>query len=174
MFSEPIGVLLRTARKELKLSRDELARRGGVSTRLVAELERGQRPNVSLESALKLLNVVGVSVIARAPSGATAEIRNASAAGLERAVRAARRRQTWTGGHIHLHDEGDDPQPGRSKAKRIAAVSQVSRQAYLIASGGRGNGDRSTVHSASASASRRKTARQRQPDARSTQARSRR
>ena len=138
MLSDRIGVLLKNARKQLNLSRDELARRGDVSTRLVAELERGQRPNVSLESALKLLNVVGVSVIARAPNGVTAEIRNASAAALERAARAARRRQTWTGRQIHLHDEGDDPRPGRAKAMRVAAVSQIAKQAYLIAAAGRG------------------------------------
>ena len=146
MLSERIGALLRDARKELKLSRAELAGRGGVSTRLVAELERGQRPNVSLESALKLLNVVGVSVVARAPSGATAEIRNPSAYRFERAARAERRRQTWTGRYIHLHDEGDDPWPGRSKAKRLAAVSQVSRQAYLIASANRAHRDHQANH----------------------------
>jgi transcriptional regulator with XRE-family HTH domain len=125
------------AASQLKLSRDELARRGDVSTRLVAELERGQRPNVSLESALKLLNVVGISVTAKAPDGATIEIRNASTDALERAARAERRRQTWTGRQIRLHDEGDDPKPGRSKAKRLAAVSQVSEQAHLVAAGPR-------------------------------------
>lgn len=142
MLSERIGVLLMNARRQLNLSRRELARRGGVSTRLVAELERGQRPNVSLESALKLLNVVGVSVVVRAPNGAKAEIRDAAAAARERAARAARRRQTWTGRHIHLHDEGDDPRPGPSKTKRLAAVSQVSKQAYLIAAAGRGERSR--------------------------------
>ena len=157
MLSDRIGVLLKNARKQLNLSRDELARRGDVSTRLVAELERGQRPNVSLESALKLLNVVGVSVIARAPNGVTTEIHNASAAALERAARAARRRQTWTGRQIHLHDEGDDPRPGRSKAKRVAAVSQISKHAYLIAAAGRGQGDRSTNRSGPAMSSRTNT-----------------
>ena len=44
MLSEPIGGLLKAARKQLNVSREELARRVGVSTRLVAELERGQRP----------------------------------------------------------------------------------------------------------------------------------
>jgi transcriptional regulator with XRE-family HTH domain len=146
MFSKRIGVLLKNARRQLKLSRDELASRGGVSTRLVAELERGQRPNVSLESALRLLNVVGVSIIARSPGDVTTEIRN-SPARSDRAARAARRRQSWTGGHIHLHDEGDGPPPGRSKAKRVSAVSGVSRQAYLIASSGRGNDERSTINS---------------------------
>src|SRR5947209_3399378 len=114
MFSERIGSLLKHARRQLDLSREELARRGGVSTRLVAELERGQRPNVSLESALKLLNVVGVSVVAKASNGAIAEIRSESAQATERSARAARRRQTWTGRQIFLHDEGGDPRPGGS------------------------------------------------------------
>jgi transcriptional regulator with XRE-family HTH domain len=149
MFSERIGRLLKNARRQLDLSREELARRGGVSTRLVAELERGQRPNVSLESALKLLNAVGVSVVARAPHGATAEIRGESAATLERAARAARRRQAWTGRHILLHDEGGDPRPRGSKAKQLASVAQVSRQAHAIASAGRNHvGRKAPRHSA--------------------------
>lgn len=133
MFSARFGILLRDARKQLNMSREQLAQRGRVSSRLVAELERGQRPNVSLESALRLLDSVGVSILAKAPDGATAEIRSASSSALERAARAERRRQTWTGRHIHLHDEGKSPPPPRSKANRIAAVSDLSRQAYLIA-----------------------------------------
>src|ERR1019366_3002021 len=139
MFSARIGVLLKDARRYLSLSRADLAQRGEVSVRLVAELERGQRPNVSLESALKLLQVVGVSVVAQAPHGATAEIRGESATVLERAARAARaaqRRLTWTGRQVRLHDEGNDPRPERSTAKRLASVARVSRQAYVIAFAG--------------------------------------
>ena len=134
MLSDRFGDLLRNARGQLGLSRMELAQRGGVSARLVAELERGQRPNVSLESALKLLRIVGVSVVASAPDGVAAGIRSESDAGLERAARATRRRQTWTGRHVYLHDEGDDPGSGHSKAKGLSAVAEVSKQAYLIAS----------------------------------------
>lgn len=147
MLSESIGGLLNTARKQLNVSREELARRAGVSTRLVAELERGQRPNVSLETALKLLNAVGVSVIARAPNGAAAEIRGASAPVLERGARAARRRATWTGRQILLHDEDDAPPSGRSKSERLASVAQVSKQAYLIASAGHRGARRQTKRS---------------------------
>jgi len=134
MLSDQIGLLLRSARRYLNISRVELANRGGVSVRLVAELERGQRPNVSLETTLKLMGIVGVSVIAKAPDGTTAEIRSASAGALERAARAEHRRQTWSGRHVHLHDEGMDPAPERSKSKRLASVSQVSKQAYVVAS----------------------------------------
>jgi transcriptional regulator with XRE-family HTH domain len=138
MFSAQIGELLKHARQRLKLSREELARRCGVSTRLVAELERGQRPNVSLETTFTLLNAVGVSVIAQAPSGAKVEMRSTSSAALERAARAEHRRKTWKGRHIYLHDEGDEPKPARSQSKRLAAVIKVSKQAYLIASAARG------------------------------------
>jgi transcriptional regulator with XRE-family HTH domain len=149
MLSERIAGLLKNARQQLEISRQELARRGGVSTRLVAELERGQRPNVSLESALKLLNAVGVSVVATAPNGVAAEIRSAAAPALERAARAARRRQTWTGRHVHLHDEDDGPRFVRSKSKRLSAVAQVSKQAHLIGSAGHGRAGRQVKRSPS-------------------------
>lgn len=149
MLSEPVGGLLEAARKHLNVSRAELARRGGVSTRLVAELERGQRPNVSLETALKLLTAVGVSVVAKAPNGAAAEIRSASGPALERAARAARRRQTWTGRQIHLHDEDAAPASGRSRSERLSSVAQVSKQAYLLASAGRRHNRRQTGKSSS-------------------------
>ena len=138
MLSEPIGVLLKSARKRLKISREDLAQRGGVSTRLLAELERGERPNVSLESTLKLLHAVGVSVRLTTAYGAVVEIRDASAVAMERAARAAQRRSTWTGRRVHLHAEGDDPRPGRSSATRITAVTRVSKQAFGIASVARG------------------------------------
>ena len=134
MFSARFGALLKSARQHLNMTREALALRGGVSTRLVAELERGERPNVSLESALKLLNVVGVTVSATAPNGASAEVHDASAAARARAARAAQRRQTRTGQHMHLHDEGADPAPGRSKVKRVAALTQISRLAHRVSS----------------------------------------
>jgi len=80
----------------LARGRDALASQAGVSLRLVAEFERGQRSNVSLESALRLFKSVGITVLARAPHGGDAEIRGTDAARLERAARAARRRETWT------------------------------------------------------------------------------
>jgi transcriptional regulator with XRE-family HTH domain len=137
MLSDRLGPVLKSARKQLGLSREELASRAEVSPRLVAELERSQRPNVSLESALKLLNIVGVSVVAKAPNGLAAEIRGTSAPELERAARAARRRETWKGRHVHMRDAGNDPRPAKSMAKRFVAVAQVSKQAYVIAGASR-------------------------------------
>lgn len=137
MLSDTLAEFLRDTRKQLGLSREELARRAKVSTRLVAELERGERPNVSLESTLKLLGLLGVSVVARAPDGATVEIQNARSVSLERAARAALRRRTWTGEHVHFRKAGKAPDAGRSTAERLSAVSKLSRQAFAMAAIGR-------------------------------------
>jgi transcriptional regulator with XRE-family HTH domain len=136
MLASRFGTLLRSARTRRSLSRAQLAERGGVSVRLVAELEQGKRPNVSLESALKLLRAAGVTVVARAPHGAVVEIRDPAAAALERGERSAQRRKTWTGRQVHLHASGDEPLPERSTSKRLASVGRVSRQAYSIAATG--------------------------------------
>jgi transcriptional regulator with XRE-family HTH domain len=136
MLASRFGALLRSARTHRSLSRAELAERGGVSVRLVAELEQGKRPNVSLESALKLLRATGVSVVARAPDGGVVAIRDPSAAAMERGERSEERRKTWTGRQLPLHSSSDGPRPERSKSKRLASVGQVSRQAYSIAATG--------------------------------------
>lgn len=72
MLSHDLGPLLKSARQQLGMSREALAQSAGVSMRLVAEFERGQRSNVSLESALRLLKSVGITVVARAPHGPAA------------------------------------------------------------------------------------------------------
>lgn len=133
MLTIRIGALLRSARRHRGLTRADLAREGGVSLRLVAELEQGKRPNVSLESALTLLRAAGVTVLARAPNGEAVEIRDPAVAALERAERSAERRRTWTGRRVSLHAAGDPPPPARSKAARLAAVGVVSRQAGAVA-----------------------------------------
>ena len=122
MLSQGLGPLLKSSRQQLGLSRDALALKAGVSMRLVAEFERGQRSNVSLESALRLLKCVGITVVARAPH----------------------RRETWTGRHVHLRDSGDAPLAPRSLPRRIASVAAISGAAYVIASNGRGRSSAST------------------------------
>ncbi len=107
MLSKKLGRALQRARKQIAMSREDLARRAHVSVRLVAEVERGERPNVSLETALKLLGIVGVSIVAEAPDGWTEEIRSSRSTALGRAARAAHRRQTWTGRHVHLRDSSE-------------------------------------------------------------------
>ena len=132
MRSDRIGLLLKSARRQLGLTREAIAKLAGVSPRLVAELERGQRPNVSLESSLRLLDLAGVSVVARTPDGAVTSIHSKSVEALHRLARAERRRKTWTGRLITLHEEGVDPRPVGATALRVAAVAEVSRQAYAL------------------------------------------
>lgn len=57
-----IGPVLHDHRNRRRLSQAEAARLAGVSTRLWAETERGQRPHVSVTSLLRMLEVVGVAV----------------------------------------------------------------------------------------------------------------
>ena len=133
MLSEKLGQMLLHARKLQRVSREDLARRAGVSTRLVAELERGERPNVSLESALKLLGYVGVAVVAQAPDGAVAHVRDSESANIERAARAAVRRRMWTGARVHANQAGRAPDGGGSARDRLAAASLISNQAFGLA-----------------------------------------
>ncbi len=139
VLSQELGPLLRRTREELGLSRETVAATAGVSMRLVAEFERRQRSNVSLESALRLLQAVGIRVLATAPNGAALEIHSKAAERLARAARAARRRETWTARRVHLRDSGDDPPAPRDASRRIAAVREVSEAAYAVASGKRGS-----------------------------------
>lgn len=133
MHSEQLGQLLKEVRNQQNLSREQLALRAGVSLRLVAEFERGERPNVSLESALQLLSLAGVSIVARAPNGVSTEIGSPSTTDAARAARAAWRRKTWSGRHVPLHEAGTPPEAARSRSKRLSAVAEVSSTAYALA-----------------------------------------
>lgn len=62
LTADMVGPVLRDHRARLRLSQAEAARRAGVSTRLWAETERGQRPHVSVTSLLRMLEVVGATV----------------------------------------------------------------------------------------------------------------
>ena len=94
-----LAALLRTSRQARGLTVAALASEVGVSPRLVSEFERGKRPNVSLETAMRLLHVVG------APLPLAARTAPADAASA-RAERAARRRATWNGAHSTLAAQG--------------------------------------------------------------------
>ena len=135
MLSNQIADRLRRARKALGLTQIELARRAEVSTRLVAEVERGERKNVSLATMLRILAEVGVSVRLSGPVGGELPLRESARRTSGRATRAAVRRATWGGQQIRLAQEGvEDPgaAPGRD---RLAAVTLVSAQAFAVARG---------------------------------------
>jgi hypothetical protein len=104
-----------------------------VSHRLWAEVERGERPNVSLATALRLLAEVGVSIRLTDPFGRTREIRDAESDLAARAARAAARRQMWKGRQTRLGLEGGDPARGVRGGRGVAAVSAVSERGYTIA-----------------------------------------
>ncbi|MHB1297752.1 MAG: helix-turn-helix transcriptional regulator [Gemmatimonadaceae bacterium] len=137
MLSSRLGALLRAARRSRNLSRAELSQHAEVSVRLIAELERGERPNVSLETALRLLSLVGLSMSVTPGEQQASGIRGSSDAAIARVQRAARRRQTWTGRHVKLSDAGEEPRPVSSAAGRVASVAEVSRLAYAVATAGK-------------------------------------
>lgn len=112
---------LRTARQARKLSIAELASQVDVSPRLVSEFERGKRPHVSLDTAVRLLDFVGVSLAVRGESDAL----NADAA---RAARAEHRRQTWSGVKTTL-PELEAPVAASSYVERLSAVARASQLA---------------------------------------------
>ena len=132
MSALEIGKAIFVARKAQGVSRVELAQRVGVSTRLVGELERGDRPNVSLDTALKLLTELGV--VFRLSSLAATELQADSANSDQsaRLARAAHRRATWTGARWPLHDDNAPPAEVDASA-RLMSVAEVSRRAYAIA-----------------------------------------
>lgn len=123
----PLDVLasaLRDARRRHGLSIAALAVEAGVSPRLIGEFEQGKRPNVSLETALRLLSLVGVSVRLH---DAAEPVDPAVA----RAARAARRRSSWAGTLSTLQSQVDPSVP-LSAAARIVAVADASALATAL------------------------------------------
>lgn len=125
MDMQGLGELLRHAREAAAMTRADLAARCGVGVRLVAELERGERPNVSLDSALRLLTAVGVTATFDAPGCAIWRAEDALAAAQ---ARAAHRRRAWTG-RIAPPDGTDDRREDASaSADGIARTTRLSAE----------------------------------------------
>ena len=57
-----LGRRLRQLRIRAGLTQHELAERSGVSRTVIASIETGQRSGITLDNALRLANVLGVSV----------------------------------------------------------------------------------------------------------------
>lgn len=136
MRSSQVAEVLRAARRQLGLSQAEVARRSGVSVRLAREVERGERPHVSLETALRLMEALGIGVRLDNPDGATVVIRTEASEAVARAARAAHRRTAWTGGVAALTTAPDAPAPGRGAARRVRGLTAVSAQAHGVARAG--------------------------------------
>lgn len=109
MHISQFAARLLEARKARGLTQAELARRAQVSTRLVAEVERGERSNVSLATALRLCSEAGLTVALTGPTTEESQHRE-SARQSGRLARAAARRATWGGQQIRLSEKGrEDP-----------------------------------------------------------------
>lgn len=141
MLVSQIAERLRHARKTLGLTQAELACRAAVSTRLVAEVERGERDNVSLATMLRLVGEAGLSLSLadsayggasrHGSRGRTSTGKSAHKSAL--ALRVAERRATWGGRQLRLDQEGlEDPAPPPG-AERLATVARVSAQAFAVA-----------------------------------------
>ena len=133
MLTSQIGTLLRDTRKAVGLSQKDAARRAQVSNRLWAEVERGERPNVSLATALRMLSEVGISIRLGDPRGSTHELRDPGTDEAARTARAMIRRSTWTGRQILLADEGIESSTPARVADNMGKVARISAQASTIA-----------------------------------------
>lgn len=127
-----LGQLLRRARESAGRSRAHLAAELGVSVRLLAELERGARPNVSLETAVRLLTTVGVTLTVAAPGQPTLTLEDARAAADSR---ARVRRTQWSGRITTLYAPPDDFDDGPA-ADRLARVGPLSSAVSAVRSPG--------------------------------------
>ena len=112
-----LAATLRAARTAHHLSIVQLAALANVSPRLVSEVERGIRAHVSFDTAVRLLQLVDVSIafdLQEQPSSDEAAD-----------IRAARRKSTLTGAKTTLKSEAP-PSPSSSPAERLQAVARAS------------------------------------------------
>jgi len=124
LLPDAMASTLRDARRRRGLSIAALAAEAVVSPRLISEFEQGKRPNVSLDTALRLLSLVGVSFRLHDPAEATDPAQ-------ARAQRAARRRSNWAGTLSTLQAQVDASAPS-SAAARLGAVAQASALATAL------------------------------------------
>ncbi|MCX5756094.1 MAG: helix-turn-helix domain-containing protein [Gemmatimonadetes bacterium] len=148
MLSSQIADRLRHARKTLGLTQAELAGRAAVSTRLVAEVERGERDNVSMATMLRLLGEAGLSVSLSDSAYSGASRRGSGERKSTRAMRVAERRATWGGRQLRLAQEGLEDPAAPCGVERLAAVALVSTQAFAVAGSRMVRARAATVHAA--------------------------
>ena len=59
---EELGAILRAERRARGLTQERAAMLSGVSTRLWNETERGKRPQLGLDTAIRMLNTIGLDL----------------------------------------------------------------------------------------------------------------
>lgn len=133
MQASALGALLKQARKRTGKTRQALSAEAGVSVRLVAEFERGQRPNVSLDTALRLFDLVGMGVSVQLRDASVQQPGTSYLDDPSFAARAARRRATWTGRHVLMHDDDSPVHVPQSAEEALGAVWRVSQLAHAVA-----------------------------------------
>ncbi len=62
--SSDLGRVLKARRRYHRLTQQQAARLAGVSARLWSELESGKRPQVGLDTALRMAQTIGIDMIA--------------------------------------------------------------------------------------------------------------
>ncbi len=67
--SSDLGLVLRSGRKVYGLTQQQASKLCGVSSRLWSECENGKRPQVGFETALRMLQIVGVDISAERRRG---------------------------------------------------------------------------------------------------------
>jgi transcriptional regulator with XRE-family HTH domain len=133
LLSISVGALVHATRQRLGLRRADLAARVGVSTRLLAEFERGERPNVSLETALQVLDALGITMRLGSSSGETLVLPVDVDATAAREARAAARRATWTARVVRIEDSDDEPTVAETPQERLGDVTALSRNVHVVA-----------------------------------------
>ena len=128
MLTDKLGAVLKSARKALGLTQQQLAARAGVSVRLWAEVERGIRPNVSLATALSMLQEVGLSLTLEDAAGSAHELRDAHSAA---AARTARRKLRATVFELGA-EPGDDLSSSTTVGQRLEMVDALSRRMWEL------------------------------------------
>ena len=125
-----LGAHFKAALKALRWSQREVAESVGVSERLVREFERGVRSNMSVDTALRLLAHVGVSMHLAGTGSLPVRVKVPGTEEQSRAARAQIRRSTLRVVKTRMTVADDEPPPPRSRAKRLASVAAVSATVY--------------------------------------------
>ena len=132
MPAAQLGAHFKAARKALRWSQRDVAESVGVSERLVREFVRGLRPNLSVDTAFRLLAHVGVSMHLASTGSLAVRIEVPGTEEQSRAARAQIRRATLRVVKTRLSLADDEPPPPRSRAKRLASVAEVSATAHAL------------------------------------------
>lgn len=116
LIARQAGQAVREARNRMRLTQTELARRAGVSTRLVSGLELGDNTGIGLDKLLSILHVLGLAMTIC--NRDTPDEANKSESSSEDEVRP----------HALEEERGEDP-IARMRGRYRAALAQMREEA---------------------------------------------